>query len=122
LLNSGPEVIVGSTRMGAGTAQKIALNFLSTLAHIKLGAVYDGLMVNVLTGNDKLKDRARRIVAQIAATDTFAAGEALALSGGRVKEAVLLCLGATNADAANDLLLKSGGNLRQAISRLKNHA
>ena len=65
-LDSGPEVIMGSTRMGAGTAQKAALNLLSTLTHIKLGAVHDGMMVNVQADNLKLKARARGIVSRIA--------------------------------------------------------
>ncbi len=69
VLRSGAEVIAGSTRMGAGTAQKAALNLLSTLTHIRLGAVHDGLMVNVQAGNAKLKRRAARIVSEIAGVD-----------------------------------------------------
>ena len=73
-LDSGPEVIMGSTRMGAGTAQKSALNCLSSLAHIKLGAVHDGMMVNVRADNLKLKARARGIVSRISgATEKNAA-------------------------------------------------
>ena len=65
LLDAGPEVISGSTRMGAGTAQKAALNMLSTLVGVRLGHVYDGLMVNVKADNDKLRGRAARIVTTI---------------------------------------------------------
>jgi N-acetylmuramic acid 6-phosphate etherase len=68
LLDAGPEVISGSTRMGAGTAQKAALNMLSTLIGVHLGHVYDGLMVNVTADNDKLRRRAARIVMRITIT------------------------------------------------------
>ena len=69
LLDTGPEVVAGSTRLGAATAQKIALNLISTLAGIRLGHVHDGYMVNVVAANAKLRDRAARIVAALAATD-----------------------------------------------------
>ncbi len=118
LLASGPEVIAGSTRLGAGTAQKAALNLLSTLTHIRLGAVHDGLMVNVETGNAKLKRRAVGIVAAIATVDEARAAAALETAGGRVKPAVLLCAGAQDHAAAQKLLADAGGNLRLAMSRL----
>jgi N-acetylmuramic acid 6-phosphate etherase len=116
LLNSGPEVISGSTRMGAGTAQKIALNFLSTLAHVKLGAVHDGLMVNVLAGNAKLVDRARRIVMQISGADAAQASSALDQAEGRVKIAVLLCSGAGSVAEAEARLERAKGHLRAALA------
>jgi N-acetylmuramic acid 6-phosphate etherase len=119
-LDTGPEVIVGSTRMGAGTAQKVALNFISTLAHIKLGAVHDGLMVNVLAGNDKLKDRAQRIVMKVADVEQPRAAEALNESHGKVRDAILLCLGARNIAHVQQLLLESRNNLRKAMAHLKN--
>jgi N-acetylmuramic acid 6-phosphate etherase len=118
LLDSGPEVIAGSTRMGAGTAQKAALNLLSTLVNIKLGAVHDGMMVNVETGNAKLKRRARDIVMRIAGTDEKHAEAALDQTGGVIKPAVLVCAGAASAEAARRLLEATGGNLRQALARL----
>jgi N-acetylmuramic acid 6-phosphate etherase len=117
-LDSGPEVIMGSTRMGAGTAQKAALNLLSTLTHIKLGAVHDGMMVNVRADNLKLKARARGIVSRIAKVIENEAAAALELTGGEVKPAVLICAGAQSLDAARQLLLESKGNLRLALSRL----
>jgi N-acetylmuramic acid 6-phosphate etherase len=118
LLSSGAEVIAGSTRMGAGTAQKAALNLLSTLTHIRLGAVHDGLMVNVETGNAKLRQRAQGIVARIAGVDAARAGEALAAAGWKVKPAVLLCAGAKDHAAAQKTLADARGNLRLALSRL----
>ena len=118
LLDSGPEVITGSTRMGAGTAQKAALNFLSTLVHIKLGAVHDGMMVNVRADNLKLKARAGGIVSRIAGVSEKDAAAALELTGGEVKPAVLISAGAKSLDSAQQLLLESKGNLRLALSRL----
>ena len=118
LLASGPEVIAGSTRLGAGTAQKAALNLLSTLTHVKLGAVHDGLMVNVETGNAKLRRRAAGIVAAIAGVDEHRAAAALEAAGGHVKPAVLLCAGAKDIAAAQRLLASANGNLRLAMTRL----
>jgi N-acetylmuramic acid 6-phosphate etherase len=117
-LDSGPEVIMGSTRMGAGTAQKAALNLLSTLAHIKLGAVHDGMMVNVRADNLKLKARARGIVSRIAKANEKDATAALEISKGEVKPAVLICMGAKSLDAAQKLLVETKGNLRLALLKL----
>ncbi|MCA3561131.1 MAG: N-acetylmuramic acid 6-phosphate etherase [Aestuariivirga sp.] len=119
LLASGPEVIAGSTRLGAGTAQKAALNLLSTLTYIKLGAVHDGLMVNVETGNAKLRRRAAGIVATIARVDEARAAVALETAGGHVKPAVLLCAGANDIAAAQRLLDAANGNLRLAMSHIR---
>lgn len=118
LLASGPEVIAGSTRLAAGTAQKAALNLLSTLTHIKLGAVHDGFMVNVEVGNAKLRRRAAGIVAAIAGVDEQQAHAALDEAGGQVKHAVLLCAGAKDIAAAQRLLIATKGNLRLAMARL----
>ena len=117
-LDSGPEVIMGSTRMGAGTAQKAALNLLSTLTHIKLGAVHDGMMVNVRADNLKLKARARGIVSRIAKANEKDAAAALEISKGEVKPAVLICVGAKSLDAAQKLLVETKGNLRLALLKL----
>lgn len=117
-LDTGPEVIAGSTRMGAGTAQKAALNLLSTLAHIKLGAVHDGMMVNVKADNLKLKKRARGIVSRITGAGEDKAAAALEATRGDVKPAVLICAGAKSPAAAQNLLTAARGNLRQALARL----
>ena len=114
LLDTGPEVVSGSTRMGAGTAQKAALNLMSTLIGIKLGHVHDGYMVNVVADNAKLVDRAARIVAEIARVARPAAEAALAATGGAVKPAVLVARGFSPA-AARDELAKAGGHLAQAL-------
>lgn len=118
LAPSGPEVIAGSTRLAAGTAQKAVLNLLSTLTHVKLGAVHDGLMVNVETGNAKLRRRAAGIVAVISGADEHRAAVALEAAGGHVKPAVLLCAGAKDIAAAQRLLAAANGNLRLAMARL----
>lgn len=118
LLETGAEVISGSTRMGAGTAQKAALNMLSTLIGVHLGHVYDGLMVNLKADNAKLRGRAARIVAKITGADPAKANEALALSDGLVKPAILIAAGAKTRDAAERLLGESKGNVRTALGRL----
>ena len=89
----GPEVIAGSTRMKAGTAQKLVLNMLSTGAFIRMGYVYGNLMVNVQPTNAKLADRARRIVAQAAGVSAERAGKCLEAAGGNVRAAIALALG-----------------------------
>jgi N-acetylmuramic acid 6-phosphate etherase len=118
LLDAGPEVISGSTRMGAGTAQKAALNMLSTLIGVRLGHVHDGLMVNVRADNEKLRARAARIVAQIAEVEIGAALRALEISGGEVKPAVLIAAGVGSSAEAGELLGQTKGNLRAALARI----
>ena len=119
MLDTGAEVIAGSTRMGAGTAQKVALNLLSTLTHIRLGAVHDGMMVNVQSGNLKLKQRAAEIVAKISGANLKQATRALNDTNAQVKPAVLLCSGAPDYATAQLLLEGTKGNLRLALAQLK---
>jgi len=116
LLQTPPEVIAGSTRMGAGTSQKIAFNMLSTLAGVKLGHVHDGHMVNLHPDNEKLRARAARMVAEIAGIEGAAAARLLETAAGSVKVAVLLASGAPDADAARAALARSGDALRPAIA------
>ncbi|MGI2033049.1 N-acetylmuramic acid 6-phosphate etherase [Rhizobium panacihumi] len=119
LLATPPEVVAGSTRMGAGTAQKIAFNMLSTLTAIKLGHVHDGYMVDVRADNEKLRIRATRIVSEIAGIDMNAADKRLQSADGSVKVAVLLAAGAKNAAAAQAALARSGQVLRQALAEFE---
>ena len=119
LLATPPEVIAGSTRMGAGTAQKIALNMLSTLTAIHLGHVHDGYMVNLHADNAKLRDRAARIVAAITGAEPSAASAWLEAAGGSVKAAILIGMGAGSAEAAARLLEGTGQKLRPALSMLQ---
>ncbi|OYU40170.1 MAG: N-acetylmuramic acid 6-phosphate etherase [Pseudorhodobacter sp. PARRP1] len=115
-LRTPPEVIAGSTRMGAGTAQKVALNMMSTLMGIRLGQVHDGMMVGLVADNEKLRARAAGMVAQIAGVEATVAASALAAAEGAVKPAVLIALGQAP-DAARAILRETKGNLRAAIAR-----
>jgi N-acetylmuramic acid 6-phosphate etherase len=117
LLDTGPEVVAGSTRMKAGTAQKIALNTLSTAIMIRLGRVHAGLMVDMRLSNDKLRGRAAAIVARLSGTSSEQAAEALSRAGGRIKPAVLVALGATP-ERAEALLAEAQGSLRPALARI----
>lgn len=112
------EVIAGSTRMGAGTAQKIALNMLSTLMAIRLGHVHDGFMVNVVADNEKLRARASSIVSAVAGVDGTVADAALRTSAGAVKPAILIARGAADLDQANKILARHSGHLRPAMADL----
>lgn len=117
-LPTPPEVIAGSTRMGAGTAQKIALNMLSTLMAVHLGHVHDGFMVNLIADNAKLRDRARRIVMSVSAVSEDKAAAALEQAGGAVKVAILLAAGAEDVNQAQKLLAQNGGQLRLSLKTL----
>jgi N-acetylmuramic acid 6-phosphate etherase len=86
----GPEIIAGSTRLKAGTATKMVLNMLTTIAMIRVGKTYGNLMVDVQTGSEKLKDRARRIVAMVTGLDPDAAGELLKRAKWNVKAAIVM--------------------------------
>ena len=111
----GPEVLAGSTRMKAGTAQKLVLNMLSTGTFIRLGYVYGNLMVNVQPKNHKLVDRARRIVAQAAAVSPVRAVELLAESGMKVRTAIVMGRAGIGRDEAERRLAASRGRVRQAL-------
>jgi N-acetylmuramic acid 6-phosphate etherase len=119
LLDTGPELVAGSTRMGAATAQKIALNMISTLTGLHLGHVHDGYMVNVVADNAKLRDRAAQIVAAISGADDTAVCAALQWSGGAVKPAVLVASGARDRAHAEALLAASGGHIGPALATLR---
>lgn len=115
LLQTPPEVVSGSTRMGAGTAQKIAFNMFSTLVGIHLGHVLDGHMVNLRADNIKLQGRAIRIVCDITGVSAAEAGRLIKAASGSVKIAILLASGAENVAAAESALKNANQNLRQAI-------
>jgi N-acetylmuramic acid 6-phosphate etherase len=117
LIETGPEVIAGSTRMKAGTAQKIVLNLFSTAAMVKLGRVYRGMMVQMRATNAKLRCRGEAIVSTIAGCTGAEAARHLDAAGGDVKTAVLLALG-TNAEMVVELLARHRGNLRATIEAL----
>lgn len=119
LLQTPPEVIAGSTRMGAGTAQKIAFNMLSTLAAVRLGHVHDGHMVNLHPDNIKLQARATRMVSDIAGVAMDEAGPLLDRAGGSVKVAVLLAAGMPDIESARQALHRNGEVLRTTLAEFK---
>jgi N-acetylmuramic acid 6-phosphate etherase len=118
LADTGSEVIAGSTRMKAGTAQKIVLNLFSTAVMVKMGRVYRGLMVDMRARNTKLRRRAEVMVSKIVQCPEDDAGRYLEQADGDVKTAVLLGLGLGRSEAAQ-LLQRHGGNLRSAIQSCK---
>ena len=115
LAETGEEVIAGSTRMKAGTAQKIVLNLLSTLVMIRLGRVYRGLLVHMRATNAKLRRRGEIMVAQITGCEDRTAVDAMAEAGGDVKIASLIVYGVDRA-FAEEILARNGDNLRLALA------
>ena len=114
-VRTGAEVVAGSTRMKAGTAQKAVLNMLSTATMLRLGLVHRGLMVNMRVSNEKLLHRGREMVRDIAGVDMAVAADALDAAGREIKPAVLIALGATDAQA-RQLLAQAAGDLSRAIT------
>ena len=112
----GPEILAGSTRMKAGTAQKLVLNMLSTETFIRLGYVYGNLMVNVQPTNHKLIERARRIIAQAAGVESDRAAELLAASGNRVRTAIVMGKSGVSCEEADRRLEAAGGRVTRAIA------
>ena len=117
-LNTPPELIAGSTRLGAATAQKVALNMMSTLVGIRLGHVFDGMMVNLVADNEKLRARALRIVTRITGASDASAKDCLQKANGAVKPATLLAAGATSLQHAQELIEQTNGDLRAAMRHL----
>ncbi|MFG2651174.1 N-acetylmuramic acid 6-phosphate etherase [Streptomyces sp. NPDC048436] len=111
----GPELLTGSTRLKAGTAQKLVLNMLSTITMIRLGKTYGNLMVDVRASNEKLRARSRRIVALATGASDTEIEAALAATDGEVKNAILTILGSVDGPTAAELLASSGGHLRAAL-------
>jgi N-acetylmuramic acid 6-phosphate etherase len=115
----GPEVLAGSSRMKAGTAHKMVLNMISTGAMARLGYVYGNLMVNVWTKNEKLVQRAVRIIEKATSADHDAAAHALHLSGNRTPVAVVMLAAGVTRSVALGALKKSKGHVRRAIDLAK---
>ena len=113
-LDTGAEPIAGSTRMKAGTAQRVTLNLLSTLVMIRFGRVHEGLMVDVQAVNAKLSERSENILRRLSGRSGEEARDALQRAGGNIKVAMLLLHGCSN-DQAGALLEQAGGRLRMAL-------
>ncbi len=114
---TGPEVVTGSTRLKAGTATKLVLNAISTIAMVRLGKVYENLMVDLRATNQKLRDRATRIVADLTGLSRDPAGVLLDRAEGHVKLAVVMHLRGVDADEARRILGRCQGMLREALER-----
>ncbi len=112
----GPEFIAGSTRLKAGTAQKLVLNMLSTLTMVRLGKTYGNVMVDLQLTNEKLHARAERTMMTVAGISPERAAARLAEAGGSVKQALLAEMGGLSAGAARLALERSGGHLREALA------
>jgi len=110
----GPEVIMGSTRMKSGTAQKMVLNMITTSAMIRLGKVYENMMIDLQMTNAKLRERAKKILMTITGIDYKAAADYLEKADGHVKTAIVMILGKVDAPTARNRLLKSNGFVRAA--------
>jgi N-acetylmuramic acid 6-phosphate etherase len=119
-LATPPEVIAGSTRLGAGSAQKAALNLMSSQMGIALGHVFRGQMVNVVADNKKLVGRATGIIAGIAGVSRDAAEAALTVARGDTKMAILVAAGAS-AEQANHLLSRHDGHLGPCLKSLQSN-
>ncbi|MFF0677933.1 N-acetylmuramic acid 6-phosphate etherase [Streptomyces tendae] len=113
---TGPELLTGSTRLKAGTAQKLVLNMLSTITMIRLGKTYGNLMVDVRASNEKLRARSRRIVALATGAADDDIERALTATDGEVKHAILVLLADVDGPTAARLLAESGGHLRAATA------
>ncbi|WP_030231515.1 N-acetylmuramic acid 6-phosphate etherase [Streptomyces sp. NRRL S-350] len=114
---TGPEVLTGSTRLKAATAQKMVCNMLSTASMVRLGKAYGNLMVDVRAGNEKLLDRARRMVGQATGADPGTAADALRQADGHVKTAIVMLAVPCTREQAELRLRESDGDTRRALGR-----
>jgi len=116
-VDTGPEVLTGSTRLKAGTAQKLVCNMISTAAMVRLGKAYENLMVDVRPTNAKLDHRARRIVAEATGEDAATAASALDAASGSAKVAIVMLLTGRGAEDARELLVAADGRVRGALDQ-----
>lgn len=113
---TGPEVLTGSTRLKGGTAEKMVCNMLSTASMVRLGKVYGNLMVDMRATNDKLVDRARRMVSQATGADADTVAQALDAAGGHAKTAIVMLLAGFTAEEATQRLAHAQGDTRTAVA------
>lgn len=114
-LSAGAEVVTGSTRLKAGTCQKIILNMISTITMVKVGKVYGNMMVDVKATNEKLVERCRKIVMEVTGCDHEIADKVLTQTNNNCKEAILMILLNISLEEAKDKLNKTEGNIREAL-------
>jgi N-acetylmuramic acid 6-phosphate etherase len=113
----GAEVVMGSTRMKAGTATKLVLNMLTTTAMIRLGKVYGNMMIDLMMNSRKLEERSKRVVMMITGLDYQEAEEVLKKAGGRVKTALVMILADVDVEEAKNRIAECDGFVRQAIKK-----
>jgi N-acetylmuramic acid 6-phosphate etherase len=114
----GPEIVAGSTRMKAATATKMVLNMLTTASFIRLGYVFGNLMVNVQPKNEKLRDRARRIIARASGVSYEKSGEVLAAAGGTVRTAIIMARLGVDRDEAERRLAAARGRISETLRKM----
>ena len=119
--DTGPEVLTGSTRMKAGTAQKLVLNAFSTATMVRLGRTYSNLMTDMVASNDKLRDRQLRILAEATDADPDRCRQALHLAAGDAKLAVVMLIAGTGCERARQVLTASHGHVHEALRLLDGH-
>jgi N-acetylmuramic acid 6-phosphate etherase len=111
----GPEIVAGSTRLKSGTAQKLVLNMISTATMIRLGKLYENLMVDLRSTSEKLRERSKRVVMATTGIDYESAERVLAAAGGHVKRAIVMVRKKVDADEADRRLERAGGFVRRAL-------
>lgn len=111
----GPEVVMGSTRMKSGTAQKLVLNMLTTTAMVRLGKVYENMMVDLQLTNNKLIERSKRIIMTATGVSYERAAELLQQAGGHVKTGIVMAVTGVSAGEARARIQRAGGYVRGAI-------
>jgi N-acetylmuramic acid 6-phosphate etherase len=114
----GPEVVMGSTRMKAGTAQKMVCNMITTAAMIRLGKVYGNMMVDLQMNSQKLQERSKRVVMMVTGVEYEEAARILERSGGHVKTAIVMILAGVEAEVARERLRRADGFVRGAIEEV----
>lgn len=114
----GPEVIAGSSRMKAGTSEKLVLNMISTAVFVRLGKVYDNLMIDLRPANEKLRERMVNIARRITGSDRDTAFSALVEANWDIKAATIMILNPMNLENAHKILNECNGNLRAALTKL----
>ncbi|MET8153669.1 N-acetylmuramic acid 6-phosphate etherase [Actinoplanes sp. NPDC049668] len=120
--DTGPEVLTGSTRMKAGTAQKLVLNAFSTATLVRLGHTYSNLMTDMLASNAKLRERQLRILAEATGADLEQCRQALRAAAGDAKVAVVTLIAGASAEAAGRALAETDGHVHRALRLLDHHA
>ena len=114
-VNCGPEILTGSTRLKAGTAQKMMLNMISTISMIKIGKVYNNLMVDLVATNKKLEERSKQILIEVTGVTYEEAEKTLVLANGNVKQSIVMLLKNCSLSEAIKSLERSNGFVREAI-------